>query len=303
MINKNELFYVLLFVLLSVLGLVAFGWMDLEFSQSIRNPGIWNTWVERLCFLPTLLAAWIQSLMLTAHWLRKQSQEDAPVLVLMLGLLSSVGLPIYVYWYEMRYFDKQSSSLGWIMIICLVAIAIWGTIRIIKKLPPREEAVRIRRATAGLVIFYGIWGLTALVSYFWGRASFRDLQTMGSYAAYTPWFRPGGQTGANMSAFTGIALCYGICISNYLTVGHNRNLRDVLVFRQPVIRPVCRMGLHAERHAVRQRCYYCGSFELCRAVCGRLPFPPVLSGGCRQAHGNPSRRAVSYSSAMPVTAV
>ena len=230
MINKNELFYVLLFVLLSVLGLVAFGWMDLEFSQSIRNPGIWNTWVERLCFLPTLLAAWIQSLMLTAHWLRKQSQEDAPVLVLMLGLLSSVGLPIYVYWYEMRYFDKQSSSLGWIMIICLVAIAIWGTIRIIKKLPPREEAVRIRRATAGLVIFYGIWGLTALVSYFWGRASFRDLQTMGSYAAYTPWFRPGGQTGANMSAFTGIALCYGICISNYLTVGHNRNLRDVLVF-------------------------------------------------------------------------
>lgn len=229
MINKNEMFYVLLFLGISLFALIFFGWIDLEFSESIFSPQTWTQWVERVAYLPTMIMAWLQSLILTAYCFRKQQEEEAPVLVLVMGFLSSVGLPIYAYWDVMQYFHKDVGSVSWLTMICILVLAIWAGARIIRDLPEKEEKRRIHRAMVGLLIFYGIWGITVLISYVWGRISFVELAAAESSAAYTPWFVPGGQRGDGTSSMTTVAMCFSLFITNYLLVGNHRGWRNGLL--------------------------------------------------------------------------
>lgn len=227
MINRNERFYVVIFLVLSILALVSFGWMDLEFSQSVYAPAQWTWWVENLAFLPAFLAAWLESLLLTAYCFRIR-EGKVPALPLVIGFLSSVGLPIYAYWQVMQFLGRESGSDGWIMLICFLALAIWAGMRIIRDLSLKEEKKRINRALAGLLIFYTFWGLSLLLTYFWGRVSFREMAKIGDFGAFTPWFRPGSSRGSSMAPTT-LALSFGVVISNYLTSGHNRNQRNLLM--------------------------------------------------------------------------
>jgi hypothetical protein len=229
MINKNERFYVIIFLVLCLFALIFFGWIDLEFNESVFAPSTWTKWVERAAYLPTMVVAWLESLILTAYCFRKQQKEDAPVLVLVLGLLSSVGLPIYAYWDIMQYFHKDVTSVSWLTIVAILIVAIWATARVMNSLSAKEEGRKVERATVGLLIFYAIWGVSYLLSYVWGRCSFLQIIDAESQAVYTPWFQPGSAQGTNATAISTVALSFSLFVANYLQDGNHRGQRNGLM--------------------------------------------------------------------------
>lgn len=65
MLNKRELFYIIIAAVPCVLILIFFPLVDLEFSQSVYSYRVWADWTLRFAPLPGILAAFLLSVRLT----------------------------------------------------------------------------------------------------------------------------------------------------------------------------------------------------------------------------------------------
>ena len=242
MINKREWFYLILVILSAGILMAGFTQIDLEFAQSVYHYERWMDWVLRLSMIPAVVCAWVFSMQLTAYAfidrLLGKGPAKSPVIYMIVGFLSAIGIPVYAFWTVMRYFGMVNDSVGWVMLFVVEVFAIAGAIRLAKE---RERSARSRqasRAMTGLLTFYFCLLAGVVISYFRQRVSLSVMVSVGSFEYYTPWYKASesellrqlAQDSLPLGSFPAMTVAVAglSTISSYLLDGTHRSWRNAL---------------------------------------------------------------------------
>lgn len=192
MLNKRELFYLIIAAIPCVLILIFFPLIDLEFSQSIYSYRVWADWMLRFAPLPGILAAFLLSVRLTTYSVLRtvtKKEDSSSPLQMIIGIGSVIFLPILTFWRLMAFFDQTVDLIGWSMIFVIIVFSMMASYFRNREIPSKTRRVLSSRALTGVLVFYVLNGIAVLVSYFWNRVSYRTLISVGTVEYYTPWFR------------------------------------------------------------------------------------------------------------------
>ncbi len=242
MTNKRERFWIIFLVLIGLGLLFFFTFVDLEFSQSVYHYAIWMEWVLRLAPVPSMVLAWLFSMNLTAYSIRGRLASDSdetPAFHMVIGFLSTIGIPVYMYWSIMRFLQRDTDANAWIMLFILIACSVWGALRLIKELPTYSNHRRASRSLFGLILFYVICLGVMLLNVFWSRVPYQTMISVGSTADFTRWYQPyqgellktlsGGRLTLGSFPSVTVSMSFMLSLSNYLQDGTHRRARNVLI--------------------------------------------------------------------------
>lgn len=242
MINRRELFYILLPFAIGVPLLIFFPLIDLEFSESVYAYRVWADWMLRAAAIPGIIAAFLLSVRLTTFAVlrnARQKEDTATPLQMIVGLLSVFFLPIFALWCFMTFFNQTVDLVGWIMLFVIIIFSVTACYFKNRDIDSKTRRIMSSRALTGVLLYY-VLVLTALViSALWNRVSYQTLVSVGSTEYYTPWFRLSNSgllsevTGGrrfNFGSFpsVSVALAGTVAVFVYFGNGANRRVRDTL---------------------------------------------------------------------------
>lgn len=180
--------YIICFYILAAAALISAAFADLKLDIFLNNPNTaFGLWFEGVGEMPCRLICPFAGTII--FYLAENKPLKYFGLIVSLGGSSYVGYHISYYFFP----DHPISYFGWGLGLFFGLIVLY-----LAQFITFEEDLKkafIILSIAGIIIMFVQLGIVEAVKMIWGRYRFRDMLKLGSFEAFTPWFKPNGING------------------------------------------------------------------------------------------------------------
>lgn len=179
--------YIILFYLLTAVGLIAATFLDLKIDIALNDPNdIFAIWLRNTGEIPGRMICPLAGAVL--FYTCGKTYEK------IISALISLGGSAYLGYYIGDYFFVENQLMFGIVFGLGIGCIILITGKYIH-IPNAHKEILKKLAILGIVVMAIQLSLVEIIKILWGRVRFRDLVAAGSYDAFTPWYHINGTNG------------------------------------------------------------------------------------------------------------